>query len=247
MIPEGGLTQINGVTYIPSPTTGCPVPAPPAAPFNMPAIPGFGGAPAPASQNYSSASNEWTGYRADPPVTNSPSSPTSNAAAPEGDPKIRALAEKCGQTVMATVSSRTASGTAACGTRVGEMAKCMGNGMGHPCGGHCGNGKDFVDCADGALTQCGFTKVPANSPDCNMPGAIRSYTKTPTPAGTLYGHVEFVCGQGKYCSVYRSGALDRPWPRDNADGCWYPTSALGSSPGADANSAGTAGSPGRSH
>jgi hypothetical protein len=33
--------------------------------------------------------------------------------------------------------------------------------------------------------------------------------------------VEFVCDFGEYCSVYNQ-ALDRPWPKDMPDGCWFP-------------------------
>jgi hypothetical protein len=218
-------------------TLACAQPAPPPAPAPaMPTIPmpNFGGgAPAQQQTQQQQVSNEWTGYRSDPPITNSPTSPPSTADAPKGEAKITALAEKCSQQVMTDIPAKLPTGTAGCGRRVGAMATCMGTGMGHPCDGNCGDGKSFVNCQ--GLTKCGYEQVQANDPKaqekCTTPGTIRAYTATPTEAGSQFGHVEFVCGVGKYCSVYKSGALDRPWPRDKADGCWIPTAAVSSGSG----------------
>ena len=111
-----------------------------------------------------------------------------------------------------------------CGGLVGEAVKCFSQRLGlsmRTCNGHCGNGKDWVNCDNGELKACGFTKLDnPDSPECYKPGAVRAYHSSTTDNGKRYGHVEWVCGENKFCGPYRRNPLDEPYPKKIADACW---------------------------
>lgn len=132
-------------------------------------------------------------------------------------------ARRCGED-MQRLCSPARLGTTMCGMAVGKMLECMkGNipGASAGCTGRCGHGKMFVACDNGQMKNCGYQKLSPNDNKCKMPGAVLAYSQSPTTRGRAYGHVEFVCGQGRYCSVY-SQPHGRPWPYPVPDACWYP-------------------------
>jgi hypothetical protein len=144
---------------------------------------------------------------------------------PVGNMPFQGSAESCGKNAQQRCSPSHFGGRTMCGLAVSQMIKCMA--ANHPgCTGKCGNGKDFVSCGNGQMVKCGYKKMPPGSTECKMPGAVLAYTHTPTARGSVYGHVEFVCGRNQYCSVY-SGPHNRPWPRAPADACWYPVGGNG--------------------
>jgi hypothetical protein len=133
-------------------------------------------------------------------------------------------AEECGEAKQRECSPSNFGGRTMCGLAVAKMIACMAPSIGgtSACNGSCGNGKDFVKCQNGQMEKCGYAKIEnPDDPRCKQSGAVLSYTKSPTARGSIYGHVEFVCGANKYCSVYK-GPHDRPWPRSPADACWFP-------------------------
>lgn len=140
-----------------------------------------------------------------------------------GEMPFEQMARMCGQTKQRECSPSNFGGRTMCGLAVSEMLKCMSpvTSGGSNCNGACGNGKDFVDCANGQLGHCGYQRLSPNDPRCRMAGAVLSYQTSPTERGQMYGHVEFVCGRNEYCSVY-SQPHSQPWPRYPADSCWYP-------------------------
>ena len=134
-------------------------------------------------------------------------------------------AKECGESKQKSCSPENFGGRTMCGRAVAEMIKCMANAVGGKdgCQGGCGNGKDYVNCKNGQMEKCGYTKVSPSDERCKQAGAVLSYAQSPTARGSVYGHVEFVCGNNRYCSVYKE-PHDRPWPRYPADACWFPTS-----------------------
>jgi hypothetical protein len=111
-----------------------------------------------------------------------------------------------------------------CGYAVSLMVQCLAQtrGIDCPMNEPCGDGKDFVKCESKFMDKCGYKKVvPSSSPLCAKAGAVFAYNLTPTLNGSRNGHVEFVCGDKKYCSVYAKPG-DKQWPWESADGCWYP-------------------------
>lgn len=133
-------------------------------------------------------------------------------------------AKECGEKAQRECSPSNFGGRTMCGRAVAQMIKCMAPSIGgdRSCGGSCGHGKDFVKCSNGQMQRCGYTSISPTDPRCRQAGAVLSYTRSPTARGSVYGHVEFVCGDNKYCSVYRQ-PHDRPWPRAPADACWFPS------------------------
>lgn len=143
----------------------------------------------------------------------------------EGQMPFEQTAKECGEKAQRECSPSNLGGRTMCGMAVAKMIQCMGPSTNaRPgCTGGCGHGKMFVDCTNGQMKKCGYEKVtPVTSEKCQMAGAVLAYTQSPTKRGAKYGHVEFVCGRGKYCSVYRA-PHDRPWPRPTPDACWYPS------------------------
>lgn len=133
-------------------------------------------------------------------------------------------AKECGEANQNQCTPDRLKGKTMCGMAVRLTVKCMSKVLGHDsgCSGQCGNGKDFVNCSNGELEKCGYKKIiPTTSKECTLPGAVLAYSKSPTMRGRIYGHVEFVCGKEEYCSIY-SKPHKKPWPRETADGCWYP-------------------------
>lgn len=137
-------------------------------------------------------------------------------------------AYECGVKAQKECHPSNRGGDSRCGEAVKIAVSCMSPALtGSKCDSQCGPGKNWVNC--GKLTACGYTKATnPNDPKCHLPGAIRAYSKTHTPMGAKFGHVEFVCGRGKYCSIY-DAPLPRPWPRSNADACYIPTGGSGAS------------------
>lgn len=137
-------------------------------------------------------------------------------------------AQECGERLQRDCSPSNFGGRTMCGYAVAKMLECMKTVTGGDvnCTGACGHGKMFVDCKNGQMKKCGYEKVSATDNRCKMPGAVLAYTQSPTTRGAIWGHVEFVCGQGRYCSVYRQ-VHDKPWPRPVADACWFPVKAGG--------------------
>jgi|GEM_PF-5527193 len=135
-------------------------------------------------------------------------------------------ARECGESKQRECSPSNFGGRTMCGLAVAKMIKCMSPSIGGSagCTGACGHGKNYVDCSNGQMGQCGYTKISPTDPRCKQAGAVLSYRQSPTARGSIYGHVEFVCGDNKYCSVYRA-THDRPWPRTPADACWFPKSS----------------------
>ncbi len=141
-------------------------------------------------------------------------------------------AARCGSTEQDRCSPDKMGGRTMCGMAVRNMVKCMASSSLSTsttsecnCG---GGGKDYVNCENGALDKCGYEKVKSFlDKRCSMPGAVLAYTKGgPSERGQTYGHVEFICGVGEYCSVYRK-KHDMPWPRPVPDACWYPKQKSG--------------------
>jgi hypothetical protein len=136
-------------------------------------------------------------------------------------------AQECGEAKQRECSPSNFGGRTMCGLAVAKMIACMAPSIGgtNGCNGSCGDGKDFVKCQNGQMEKCGYAKIEnPNDPRCKQAGAVLSYTQSPTARGSIYGHVEFVCGDNKYCSVYKD-THDRPWPRSPADACWFPKSS----------------------
>ena len=132
-------------------------------------------------------------------------------------------AQKCGEQNQAACTPDKMGGKTMCGRSVAQMLQCMGKTLGKTCEGNCGNGKDFVKCENGQMKDCGYEKVDSiDDPRCKKPGAVLAYATSPTARGQKYGHVEFVCGDSKYCSVYTSDH-EKPWPKDPPDSCWFPS------------------------
>lgn len=152
-------------------------------------------------------------------------------AATDGGPFAQ-TAKECGEAKQRECSPSNFGGRTMCGLAVAKMIQCMSPSIGgsKACGGGCGDGKMFVKCTNGQMGKCGYTSIPPNDPRCKQAGAVLSYEKSPTKRGAKYGHVEFVCGDNKYCSVY-SKPHDRPWPRTPADACWFPKSDGGNKGG----------------
>jgi hypothetical protein len=137
-------------------------------------------------------------------------------------------AKECGEKMQVKCSPANMGGRTMCGMAVAEMLKCMKphlQGASSGCTGSCGHGKMFVTCANGQMQQCGYEKVSNNDNRCKMPGAVLAYdgSTSTTDRGREFGHVEFVCGQGRYCSVYAQ-VRSRPWPSTPPHACWYPKS-----------------------
>ncbi len=137
-------------------------------------------------------------------------------------------AKECGEAKQRDCAPSKFGGRTMCGLAVAKMIQCMSPSIGgqKDCGGGCGDGKMFVDCKNGQMAKCGYTKISPTDSRCKQAGAVLSYTKSETKRGKKYGHVEFVCGDNKYCSVY-SAPHDQPWPRTPADACWFPKSGGG--------------------
>jgi hypothetical protein len=144
----------------------------------------------------------------------------------EGTTSFTNTAKECGEAKQKSCSPANFGGRTMCGRAVAEMIKCMAPslGAGDGCQGGCGNGKDYVNCKNGQMEKCGYAKISPTDPRCNSAGAVLSYAQSPTARGSIYGHVEFVCGNNRFCSVYKE-PHDRPWPRYPADTCWFPTTA----------------------
>ncbi len=157
-------------------------------------------------------------------VVNTPApNPAGDFTAAADSGPFAQTAKECGESRQARNTPANHGGRTMCGRAVAEMIKCMAPSIGGAsnCQGNCGNGKDFVRCTNGQMDKCGYAKISPTDERCKQAGAVLSYTKSPTSRGAMYGHVEFVCGANKYCSVYRA-PHDRPWPRTPADSCWFP-------------------------
>ena len=140
-----------------------------------------------------------------------------------GESAFANTAKECGEAKQKSCAPSVFGGKTMCGRAVGEMIKCMANTIGGKdgCQGGCGNGKDFVNCSNGQMEKCGYTKISPTDPRCNSAGAVLSYAQSETTRGKKFGHVEFVCGNNRFCSVYAQ-TQDHPWPRYPADACWFP-------------------------
>jgi hypothetical protein len=138
---------------------------------------------------------------------------------------LEQAAKECGEKAQVDCSPSRMGGRTMCGMSVAQAIACMRNHLPQAnkglCYGKCGHGNMFVNCSSGQMGTCGYEKISSTDNRCKMPGAVLAYSKSPTPRGAIYGHVEFVCGRDKYCSVYRQ-PLNRPWPRSPPDACWYP-------------------------
>lgn len=146
----------------------------------------------------------------------------------EGSSFFSSAAQECGEAKQKECAPDNFGGRTMCGMAVARMLKCMAPVVGarEGCTGGCGHGKDFVNCNTGQMEKCGYTKLPPTDSRCKMAGAVLAYAQSPTARGQIYGHVEFVCGNNRFCSVYKD-PHDRPWPRYPADSCWYPASQTG--------------------
>jgi hypothetical protein len=140
--------------------------------------------------------------------------------------RFSTTAQECGETNQAACTPDHFGGRTMCGRSVAQMIACMGKSIGKTCLGNCGDGKGFVDCENGQLKACGYEKVAPGDERCKKPGAVLAYQSSPTSRGQKFGHVEFVCGENKYCSVYKSPHT-QPWPKAPPDGCWFPASGSG--------------------
>lgn len=166
-------------------------------------------------------------FAAEVATPNSSLSPEDQDAA--GRSPFLSDAERCGTTCQNNNTPDKHGGNSMCGRSVQEMVQCMSRSLNSTegCTGRCGHGKNFVDCESGQLEKCGYEKIKSGlDKRCSMPGAVLAYSKTETDAGKIYGHVEFVCGVQKYCSVYKR-EHNQPWPRPVADACWYPKQKAG--------------------
>lgn len=136
--------------------------------------------------------------------------------------KFSSQAEKCGVTEQKEHGPAKYGGRTMCGRAVAAMVKCMRTG-GSKCSGGCGHGKDYVNCRTGFLENCGYKKIsPTTDPRCKQAGALLAYNKgSNSPRGQTFGHVEFVCGLNKYCSVYKEPNT-RPFMGKTPDGCYIP-------------------------
>jgi hypothetical protein len=145
----------------------------------------------------------------------------------EGSTFFSKAAQECGEAKEKECSPANFGGRTMCGLAVAKMIKCMSPVIGGKdgCVGGCGNGKDYVNCSNGQMEKCGYAKLPPTDNRCKLAGAVLSYTQTPTARGSVYGHVEFLCGNNRFCSVYNE-PHDHPWPRYPADACWYPASQV---------------------
>jgi hypothetical protein len=162
--------------------------------------------------------------------------------------KYLKVVEECGKERQKHCIPERTGGKTMCGMAVGDMVACVIKKIGRNsspcnCGAAeseakcndpakkcCGNGNDYINCDNGALAKCGYARGYGNGHGdpkvCDMPGAVRSYKHTPTNRGKIYGHVEFVCGEKKYCSIYHE-PLDHSWPRNQKpDACWIPDQKL---------------------
>lgn len=148
---------------------------------------------------------------------------TADPAPPHRANAYNGMVEQCGVEKERSCGPSHFHGKTMCGYAVSQMLTCMADQLGYPnCKGDCGHGRDFVNCSNGALEKCGYTKHSGTSPECKLPGAVRAYLHTPTKRGSIFGHVEFVCGVSLYCSVYHQ-PLSQPWPRGQTpNACWYP-------------------------
>ncbi len=142
-------------------------------------------------------------------------------------------AQECGETMQRRTLNETTGTMTYCARAVRRMVGCFASRMGvQDCNAYtanCGDeGKDYVDCTNGALTKCGYRKVDGDSNLCAVPGAIQAYRQTYTKNGIKHGHVQFGCGTlaaPRYCSVY-DGLLTTMWPGDRLpSSCWIPTFA----------------------
>lgn len=133
-------------------------------------------------------------------------------------------ARECGVTKQKENSPDNFGGRTMCGRAIRQMVACMSHAIGgaSDCFGRCGeSGKDYIRCPTDELIKCGYESIDPHDLRCKMPGAVLAYQTSPTARGKRHGHVEFVCGKGQYCSVYREPKTE-PWPKNVADACWYP-------------------------